>query len=90
MIKLTNILNEEEKFRARSKGSGKIVVFKSKENMEKAVDAGKVEPLEKGSGKADDSDKVKGAENGQRKVKRKKRKQILMETTRLPHSILMK
>ena len=42
MIKLTNILSEEKKFRARSKDSGKIVVFKSKENMEKAVDAGKV------------------------------------------------
>ena len=62
MIKLTNILSEEDKFRARSKDSGKIVVFKSKENMEKAVDAGKVEPLEKGSGKSDDDDKVKGAD----------------------------
>ncbi len=66
MIKLTNILNEEDKFRARSKDSGKIVVFKSKENMEKAVEDGKAEPLEKGDEKGAEKDaddgKVKGSD----------------------------
>lgn len=62
MINLKNILSEEKKFKARSADTGKIVYYKSKENMDKALDAGEAEPLDKGSGKADDSDKVKGAD----------------------------
>ena len=66
MIKLTNILNEEDKFRARSKDSGKIVVFKSKENMEKAVEDGEADPLQKGDEKGAEKDaddgKVKGSD----------------------------
>ena len=58
MIKLQDILNEQE-FKAKSKETGRVVVYKSKENMDKAIKAGTAEPLDKKkmSGKAD---KVKG------------------------------
>ena len=39
-------LTEESKFQARSKESGKKVDFKSKENMEKAIEDGGYEPIE--------------------------------------------
>tara|TARA_R110001592_G_scaffold176249_1_gene415756 strand:+ start:333 stop:1391 length:1059 start_codon:yes stop_codon:yes gene_type:complete len=61
MIKLKNILTEEEKFRAKSKETGKIVVYKSKENMEKAVDDGRAEPLDVKKAKPGEKEKVKGA-----------------------------
>ena len=40
MIKLKNILNEEKKFKARSAETGKIVYYKTKDNLDKALDAG--------------------------------------------------
>ena len=42
----TQNLTEAEKFRAKSKESGQIVVYKSKENMEKAIEDGTAEPLD--------------------------------------------
>ena len=63
MIKLKNILNEEKKFKARSAETGKIVYYKTKDNLDKALDAGEAEPIEKGTKKAGDGDgKVKGAD----------------------------
>jgi len=66
MIKLTNILSEEKKFKARSADTGKIVYYKSKENMDKALDAGEAEPLQKGDEKGAEKDaddgKVKGSD----------------------------
>ena len=43
MIKLQDILNEQE-FKAKSKETGRVVVYKSKENMDKAIKAGAAEP----------------------------------------------
>jgi hypothetical protein len=63
MIKLSNILSEEKKFKARSAETGKIVYYKTKDNLDKALDAGEAEPIEKGTKKAGDGDgKVKGAD----------------------------
>ena len=66
MIKLKNILSEEKKFKARSADTGKIVYYKSKENMDKALDAGEAEPLQKGDEKGAEKDaddgKVKGSD----------------------------
>ena len=47
MIKLQDILNEQEQFKAKSKETGRVVVYKSKENMDKAIKAGTAEPLDK-------------------------------------------
>jgi len=47
-------LTEEKEFKAKSKESGRVVVYKSKENMDKAIKTGKAEPLNK------KDDKVKG------------------------------
>jgi len=40
-------LKEQQEFKARSKETGKIVYYKSKENMEKAIEDGRSEPLDK-------------------------------------------
>ena len=56
MIKLKNILSEskvgylvekEETFKAKSTKSDKVVVYKSKDAMDKAIKAGRAEPLDK-------------------------------------------
>ena len=62
MIKLKNILSEskvgylvekEEKFKAKSTKSDKVVVYKSKDAMDKAIKAGRAEPLDKKTKKKD-------------------------------------
>ena len=71
MIKLKSLITEQE-FKAKSKESGRIVVYKSKESMEKAIKDGRAEPLDK---KKSDK-KVKGADlfkkDVQKKVQKKK------------------
>ena len=47
MIKLQDILKEEKTFKAKSKETGRIVVYKSKEARDKAIKAGKSEPVDK-------------------------------------------
>jgi len=56
MIKLKNILSEskvgylvekEEKFKAKSTKSDRVIVYKSKDAMDKAIKAGRAEPLDK-------------------------------------------
>ena len=47
-------LTEEKQFKAKSKETGRVVVFKSKENMDNAIKTGRAEPLDK------KDDKVKG------------------------------
>ena len=47
------ILKEEE-FKAKSKKTGKVVTFKSKETMKKAIKGGSHEPLDKKKGKSGD------------------------------------
>ena len=49
-------LTEEQEFKAKSKETGRVVVFKSKENMEKAIKDKRAEPLDK------KDDKVKGTD----------------------------
>jgi len=65
MIKLKDIINEAEGFKAKSSETGKIVVYKSKENMEKAVEDGRAEPLDKKKASETDpkeKEPVKGAD----------------------------
>jgi len=50
---IKNLKEQENKFKARSKETGKIRYFKDKESMDNAIDAGTVEPIEK-SDKKDD------------------------------------
>jgi len=50
---IKNLREQESKFKARSKETGKIRYFKDKESMDNALDAGTVEPIEK-SDKKDD------------------------------------
>jgi hypothetical protein len=58
VLEYTQNLTEEEKFKARStKGDKQIVVYKSKENMEKAIEDGNAEPLEKDDSKPEDKEK---------------------------------
>ena len=70
MIKLQDILNEQE-FKAKSKETGRVVVFKSKENMEKAFKAGTAEPLDKKKMSGKD-DKVKGQDMFAKDIEKKK------------------
>ena len=58
-------------FKAKSKETGRVVVYKSKENMDKAIKAGTAEPLDKNkmSGKAD---KVKGQDMFSKDIEKKK------------------
>ena len=61
MIKLQDILKEEKTFKAKSKETGRIVVYKSKEARDKAIKAGKSEPVDKKkSDKQTDKLSVKG------------------------------
>tara|TARA_Y100000034_G_scaffold133361_1_gene198624 strand:- start:1126 stop:3408 length:2283 start_codon:yes stop_codon:yes gene_type:complete len=62
MIKLKDILTEVESFKAKSKETGRTVVYKSKEAMEKAIEGGKVEPLASKKDKSGEKEKVKGAD----------------------------
>ena len=58
VVSYTQNLTEEETFKARStKGDKQIVVYKSKENMEKAIEDGNAEPLEKDDSKPDGKEK---------------------------------
>jgi len=68
MIKLTELIKEEKTFKAKSKESGRIVVYKSKESMEKAIKDGRAEPIDK---KKSDK-KVKGADLFTKDVQKKK------------------
>ena len=73
MIKLKSLITEQE-FKAKSKETGRVVVYKSKDSMDKAIKGGTAEPLDKKtSGKPE---KVKGADlfkkDVQKKVQKKK------------------
>ncbi len=46
-----SFLYEAEKFKARSKGSGKIVYYKTKDAMDAAIKDKTAEPIEKGGDK---------------------------------------
>ena len=53
-----NMIVEDEKFKAKSKETGRVIVYKSKENMDKAIKGGRAEPLDKKT--TDKPEKVKG------------------------------
>lgn len=55
MIQLKKLINEAGDFTAKSKESGKIVHFKSKDSYEKAIKAGSHEDPNKDTSKGDDS-----------------------------------
>ena len=51
---IKNLVEQESKFKGRSKETGQIRYFKDKESMDKAIDAGTVEPIEEPDKKDDD------------------------------------
>ena len=53
-------LKLEQEFKAKSKETGRVVVYKSKENMDKAIKGGTAEPLDKKT--SDKPEKTKGAD----------------------------
>ena len=53
-MKLKSLITEQE-FKAKSKETGRVVVYKSKDSMDKAIKGGRAEPLDKKTG-----DKPKG------------------------------
>ena len=59
MIKLKSLITEQE-FKAKSKETGRVVVYKSKDSMDKAIKGGRAEPLDKKTGGK--PEKVKGAD----------------------------
>ena len=58
MLKLKTLITEQE-FKAKSKETGRVVVYKSKDSMDKAIKGGRAEPLDKKTGGK--PEKVKGA-----------------------------
>ena len=46
MLKLKTLITEQE-FKAKSKETGRVVVYKSKDSMDKAIKGGRAEPLDK-------------------------------------------
>ena len=64
MIKLKSLITEQE-FKAKSKETGRVVVYKSKDAMDKAIKGGTAEPLDKKTSDKTDGgkpEKVKGAD----------------------------
>ncbi|MAG27038.1 hypothetical protein CMI47_15980 [Candidatus Pacearchaeota archaeon] len=57
-----NQLTEDKEFKARSKESGRTVVYKSKEALEKAMKDGRAEPLDAKKAEPGEKKKVKGAD----------------------------
>jgi len=57
-MKLKSLITEQE-FKAKSKETGRVVVYKSKDSMDKAIKGGRAEPLDKKTGGK--PEKVKGA-----------------------------
>ena len=55
-----SFLYEDEDFKARSKESGKIIYYKSKDAMDAAIKDKKAEPIEKDDKKDDKPDTKKG------------------------------
>jgi len=55
--KVGHLVEKEEKFKAKSTKSDKVVVYKSKDAMDKAIKAGRAEPLDK-KDKTSDTKKV--------------------------------
>lgn len=58
MLKLKTLITEQE-FKAKSKETGRVVVYKSKDSMDKAIKGGRAEPLDKKT--SDKPEKAKGA-----------------------------
>jgi hypothetical protein len=69
MIKLTDILNEQETFTATNKKSGETAVFKSKDSRDAAIKAGTHEPIEKGGDEKSDKGNSKGKVSGKNMFK---------------------
>lgn len=62
MVKLKNLINEEETFKLKKKDGGNIVVFKNKDNYEKALKSGEyLDPINKGDDSLGGKDDEKGS-----------------------------
>ena len=62
MVKLKNLINEEETFKLKKKDGGNIVVFKNKDNYEKALKSGEyIDPINKGDDSLGGKDDEKGS-----------------------------
>ena len=69
MLKLKTLITEQE-FKAKSKETGRVVVYKSKDSMDKAIKGGRAEPLDKKtSGKPKGSDLFKKKDFGKDKTR---------------------
>ena len=65
MLKLKTLITEQEQFKAKSKETGRTIVYKSKDAMDKAIKGGTAEPLDKKTSDKTDGgkpEKVKGAD----------------------------
>ena len=62
MVKLKDLIKEEETFKLKKKDGGNVVVFKNKDNYEKALKSGEYEePTNKGDDSLGGKDDEKGA-----------------------------
>tara|TARA_B100002019_G_scaffold105342_1_gene90523 strand:- start:1122 stop:2168 length:1047 start_codon:yes stop_codon:yes gene_type:complete len=62
MVKLQDLIKEEETFKLKKKDGGNIVVFKNKDNYEKALKSGEyIDPINKGDDSLGGKDDEKGA-----------------------------
>ena len=57
IMSYTQNLTEAETFKAKAKESGRTIVYKTKDAMEKAIEDGNAEPLEKDDSKPDEKEK---------------------------------
>ena len=72
IIEVMGNITEEQKFKARSKETDKIVYYKSKENMEKAIKDGSAIPLDKET--SDEPEKVQGQDMYAKDLEKEKQK----------------
>ena len=62
MVKIKHLINEEETFKLKKKDGGNIVVFKNKDNYEKALKSGEyIDPINKGDDSLGGKDDEKGS-----------------------------
>ena len=63
LSKEVNMIFEDEQFKAKSKETGRVIVYKSKDNMDKAIKSGRAEPLDKKDNKVKGTNVFKKPQN---------------------------
>jgi len=66
-----NMIFEDEKFKAKSKETGRVIVYKSKDNMDKAIKSGRAEPLDKKDNKVKGTSVFKKPQDNWEKIDNK-------------------